>query len=84
MENIIKSEKENYNYLQTSINPLFQKIYKDLLIDKPANLIDYLIDWLQKEKKGENHHRNQIFDGIKIPEKRIEKEDVRKKVFISP
>lgn len=82
MDKIIQSEKENYNYLQNTVNPLFHRIYKHLLIDKPADLIDYLIEWLRKEKRGENNEIKTIFPNIKkfeMPTIKVEDTDHSKK-----
>lgn len=82
MDKIIQNERDNHNYLQTTVNPLFHRIYKHVLIDKPGDLVDYLIEWLQKEKRGEHNEMKPIFPNnnkFVMPTIKVEDADSSKK-----
>ena len=40
-------EKENRNYINTKIHPIFERLVIDLLLNKPEEPIDYMLDWLK-------------------------------------
>lgn len=48
------SSKNNKEYIQTKINPILEKLVVDALLQKPANVIDFMIKWLQ-----DNGHKYQ-------------------------
>lgn len=53
MDNKEKMKK----YLKDTVNPIFEQLIIDILVDSPTNFIDYSIKWLdikgRKLEKGE-------------------------------
>lgn len=48
------SSKNNKEYIQAKINPILEKLVVDALLQKPENVIDFMIKWLQ-----DNGHKYQ-------------------------
>ena len=40
-------EKDNRNYINHKVHPIFEKLVVDLLLTKPDEPVDYIIHWLQ-------------------------------------
>jgi hypothetical protein len=48
------SSKQNKEYIQAKINPILERLVVDALLQKPDNVVDFMIKWLQ-----DNAHKYQ-------------------------
>lgn len=51
-------EKENRNYINSKIHPIFERLVIDLLLNKPDDPVDYMLEWLKD--KGQQFRANVI------------------------
>lgn len=40
-------EKENRNYINSKIHPIFERLVIDLLLNKPDDPVEYMQEWLK-------------------------------------
>lgn len=49
-------EKENRNYINSKIHPIFERLVIDLLLNKPDDPVEYMQEWLKD--KGQQFRAN--------------------------
>ena len=50
MSNFFKKSQDNQEYLLTKINPLMERLYKDMIVEKPVepvNIFSFFIEFIQ-------------------------------------
>lgn len=44
-------ERNGNEYLSTEVNPVFHKLIKDILKEKPFDIVSFFLQWLKKFHK---------------------------------
>ena len=64
------------NYLKTVVNPVFEVLVTDLLKDQPSNLLNYMAEWIEKEKKKQKQHKKKAVESGSEDDEEVEEQQL--------